>query len=335
MTVPVQAGFTLGGYTPQVVQSAEGLSNAATYFQTDRTWDASGTGTPVNASFTLPTDQAIPFARLYLDVYGGTNAYTAQVAVTVNGHALNPISIGGTADSNPTFDATKTCVYGSGIGQWQVAVSGAAAYLHKDGSANNISVLVSDPSNTGFDGRMVDVSLMAVYQDPSIHQKLDYFLAEGDGYLRKPPANPTYGNAPDVRTLLFSGLDTTNVTSASYTTLYTHGDLGQADRLFFNGIQLGSNDVAYGQYGLYGPDLPTFDVTNDLLVNSTALYNVDAVGSMPGETSLLAKVGLLDVTHPVPEPGTISLLAVGGLTLLIWRRRHVTGKTQFILSESL
>jgi hypothetical protein len=331
---PARGGFLLGGYTPQVIQSQQGLDNAATYFQTVRTWDTSGWDDtlnggsggymPVSASFTVPSNQAIPFARLYLDVYGGAAAHTAHVTVNVNGHALPIINILGTADANPTFDASKTCVYGSGVGQYQVAVSGVAGFLNMNGSANVITVTETDPEEAGnptmFDGRLVDISLVAAYQNSSINQKLDYYLAEGDGYLRKPPANPTYGNAPAQRQVAFNGLDIANVTSAEYTALYTHGDAGQSDRLYFNGHQLGTNDVAHGQYGQYGPDLPTFDVSSYLAANSTVLYDVSTVGSVAGETSMLAKIGLLEITHPGPEPATLSLMGLGLLSLLRRRR---------------
>lgn len=318
---PAMAGFSLGGYTPQVVQSGTGLNNGATFFQSVRLWDVSGAGTQVNTSLTLPSFQTIDFARLYLDVYGGTAAYTGHVAVTVNGHALSPINVGGGAsDTNPTFDATKTCVYGSGVGQWQLAIAGVSGYLKTDGSANNIGVLVTSTSGN-FDGRLVDASLVGVYQDSSVHQKLDYYLAEGDGYMRKPPASPTYGNAPYQRQIAFNGLNTASVISATYTTLYTHGDAGQADRQYFNGNQLGSNDVAIGAYGQYGPDLTTFNVASFLTTNSAVLYDANTVGSTAGETSILAKIELLDVTHPLPEPATLTLLMLAGVAIL--RRRTV------------
>jgi autotransporter-associated beta strand protein len=324
VAVPASADFSLGGYTPQVVQSETGLTGSAVSFQTTRTWSISGWDPAlqdfktVNVDFTIPPNQAVPFARLYLDVYGGNKLYTAQVAVTVNGTAMPTVSIGGadsqgnSLDTNPTFDASQTCVYGSSIGQWQLALAGVAGLLRADGTPNAVTVRVSDPDNTGFDGRMVDVSLMAVYQDPSINQKLDYFLAEGDGYMRTPPPNAFYGNAPAERTIAFSGLDTANVTAATYTTLYTHGDLNQADRLLFNGVQLGNNDVAHAQYGQYGPDFPAFDVTGNLASALNVVYDVNAVGGVSGETSLLAKIGLLTVTHPAPAGQSVWTATTGG-----------------------
>ena len=125
------------------------------------------TGAPVNAILRClqPGDSLRP---IYLDVYGGTNAYTAQV-VTVNGHALNPMGLGAPLTLTRRLTRPRPSLW-IGHRAMAVAVSSAAAYLRKDGSANNISVLVSDPSNTGFDGRMVEVSLMAVYQDPNISE---------------------------------------------------------------------------------------------------------------------------------------------------------------------
>jgi hypothetical protein len=295
-----------------------GVNHAEAFLRANRLWGTTA-GRQINTSLTFPASQSLPFARLYLDVYGGTNAYKAQVAVTVNGTALPTISIGGNTDTNPTFDVTQNCVYGSSIGQYQVAFAGVADLLKKDGSANNITVLVTKTSGN-FDGRIVDLSLVGVRQDASIDQSLDYFLAEGDGYMRKPPADPYYGNAPAQRTVSFSGVNTSNVTSASYTTLYTHGNAGEADRLFFNGTQMGGNDLAVAQYGQYGPDIVTFDVAGHLATNTTATYDVNSLSSsFLGETSLLAKIGLLQVTHPVPEPASLGLLAMAGLGWLVRR----------------
>jgi hypothetical protein len=309
------AEFVLGGYTPQVVWSQQGLENAAVSLQTTGQWASSGsnTGYVSTASFESTACDSIAFARLYVDIYGGTNLHTTYVTVTVNGHALSTIYVGGTSDSNSTFDATSTCVYGSGVGQWQLAIAGADEYLHTDGTANVITVTEDDKDGTNFDGRIVDISLVTVYQDSSIDQALDYYLIEGDGYMRK-SLSSTYGNAPSTRTVAIDGIDTSNVTSASYTTLYTHGSLGEADRQYFNGNQLGGDDVAYGQYGTYGPDLTTFDVTAYLAEDSSVVYNAS------GETSMLAKLGLLSVTHAVPEPATLTLLAIGAMALIRRKR---------------
>ena len=320
-----QAGFSLSGYTPQVVESETGVPNAAASMQTVRLWGGSGWSSSlndymtVNTGFTLPSCQDVNYARLYLEVWGGTSAYTAQVTVIVNGHALAPVSFGGTADTNPTFNTSQSCcVYGVGMGEWQLAFSGISSYLNTNGTANTITIQESDPTGN-FDGRIYNATLAAVYQSPSINQSLDFYLAEGDGYMRKPPANPTYGNAPAQRSIAFNGLNTANVTSATYMTLYTLGDAGQKDWQYFNGYQLGSNDVATGQYGQYGPDLTSFDVTNDLATNSTAVYSVN---DPSGETSLVAGIGLLEVVHPAPEPTTIGLLALGGVGMIARIRRR-------------
>ena len=317
--LPALAGFALPGYDLQVVQSGQGLVNSAVSFQTNRTWIDSTPAKPYSfgTSFALPSCDEILFTRLYMDVWGGTNTYTSQIDTTVNGNALQVVNIGGTADSNPTYDPSQTCVYGSGYGTWQLAYAGTAGLLNLDGTANSVSVTISDSSGQ-FDGRTVDITLVTVYRDQGLDQVLDYYLAEADGYMRRTPGTP---GSPAERELSINSINISDVTSASYTAHYTHGTADQFDRIYFNGTQLDGDDVAWGQMGAYGPDVPTFDVANLLLTNSTVRYSVDeTVVGTPSEFSLRAKIGLLEITHPIPEPGTLAVLTLGSLVLM--RRRH-------------
>ena len=94
----------------------------------------------------------IDFARLYLDIWGGSPSFTATVTVSVNGTQLPTISIGGTNDANPTYNAAETCVYGSGYGVWQLAIAGVGDLLNTNGIANTVTWTVNDPTGD-FDGR--------------------------------------------------------------------------------------------------------------------------------------------------------------------------------------
>lgn len=321
------AGYSGPGYGLQVVQSGEGLQNAAAYYQTVGTWAGSGIDELVPASFTMPTSQQILFSRLYLDVWGGTKDYTARATVTVNGTALPVINFGGTSDANPTYDAIATCVYGSGAGAWQLAYSGVAGLLKTDGTANSITVTISDPAGSGFDGRMYGVSLVAVYNDPTIDQVLDYYLAEADGTIRS--TQPNSYSSPDQRSLTFADLNTADVISATYHAGYTHGSTttgtNNLDAVFFNGISLGGNDVSTGNTTSYPPNNLTFDVSSYLLADSTVRYTVNGTElGGTGDTYLRPNIGLLEITHPVPEPATMSLLILGGLSVLARSRRRGT-----------
>ena len=299
------AGFSLPGYDLQVVRSEQALPNAAVSFQTNPVWSDATPAKPYsfNTSFTLPGANEIIFARLYLDVWGGTNEYTCRIDTAVNNSPLDVVNIGGTTDSNPTYDANQTCVYGSGYGSWQVAYAGLDDLLHLDGQANVVEVTISDPTGQ-FDGRTVDVSLVTVYRDPNIKEALDYYLAEAEGYMRRTPGTP---GSPAARVLTIDSINTAQVLNAFYTAHYTHGTADQFDRIYFNGAPLGGNDVAVGAMGKYGPDVLTFDVTDLLLPDSTLRYTVDeAVIGSPSEYSLLAKIGLLKISRPYctePIPG--------------------------------
>ncbi|MBN2584485.1 MAG: DUF3344 domain-containing protein [Planctomycetes bacterium] len=312
------AGFSLSGYDLQVIQSQQGIEHGGASFLTNALWGSSGLDTPISTGFVLPSCDGVVTSRLYLDIWGGTNAYTAQVTGTLNGTSLGVVNLGGTDNAGATYSTTETSVYGSGYGVWQTAYSNIASLLYTDGTANELSFTITDP-NDDFDGRVYSATLVTIYTDSSITGSLDYYLAEADGTLRKTPGST---GSPAEMTLSLNDLDVLNVTSATYTASYTHGNAGQMDQIYFNDTALGdaSNDVAVGAMGIYGPDVPTFDVTDLLAVDSAVRYSVLESELGTGcESSLRANIGLLTVNHAVPEPATIGFLAIG-LAALASRR---------------
>ncbi len=314
------AGYAPDGYDLGLVKSAKSLANSDVSIQTKALWGAYSTTSPVSTTLTLDTCQSISFGRLYLDIYSGTPYHTATLNATLNGHALSTLNIGGTGildDANPSNrNPDATCVYGSGYGYWQIAYAGIEQYLNKDGTANTLQFSAS--TSDGFDGRIYGTTLVAVYSDPSIQHSLDYQLFEGDGYMRK-----TAGASdpkPQInldRSFSISGVDTANVLSATYTAGYATGHSGQTDQIFFNntGLEL-DKDIAIGGSAT---ELHSFDVKDYLKETNSVLYSIDqSVLGGTGESSFHADVGLLSVTHTVPEPGAIVLLAVGAATLLLF-----------------
>jgi autotransporter-associated beta strand protein len=293
MTVPAWGGYSLPGWNLEVVQSGQALPNAGISYLMTPEWNQSrGLNDPVSTSFTLPSCNEIDFARLYLDIWGGSPPNTATVAVSVNGTQLPTISIGGTNDANPTYNAATTCVYGSGFGFWQLAIAGVGNLLNTNGSANAVTWTVNDPTGS-FDGRTYCASLITAYTSSTLNQTLDYDLAGADGLM----ADAGTG-APTGRTLTIAGADPVNAASATYYAGYTLGVTDQYDSLSFNGTALGANpnDVAQGSNANYGPSVVSSNVATCLSGTNTVQYSVAMPG---GQTYLRANIGLLAVTHPL------------------------------------
>lgn len=294
IVLKVNAGFNIAGYDLQVVASDKGLVNGAVSFQTNPLWLTATPDKPysLTTSFNLPATEEILFSRLYFNIWGGTNNYTCRLEMSINGIDADIVDIGGQNDLNAVYEPNQICVYGSGFGSWQIGYNDVEDMLNLDGSENSVSLTISDPSGQ-FDGRVIDASLFVVYTDPLAEYAVDYYLAEADGYMRRVPSTP---NAPDNRTVFFDNIAMDDLLSANYTTLYTHGTEGQKDMLFFNDVQLGGDDIAIGQGGIYGPDVVSFDVTDLLQSSNVAVYTVDEeiTGSV-SEAVVNSKVAILEV----------------------------------------
>ncbi|MGQ9651551.1 MAG: DUF3344 domain-containing protein [Phycisphaerae bacterium] len=321
-----QAGYQPNGYDLALVKAESGLVNSAASVQSNSLWGAYTRGTPKSTSFTLPTCQAVSFGRLYLDVYGATPYYSGQVTATLNGNALPTLTIGGTGEPSPGMpgdgnpnnqDPNATCVYGSGYAFWQIAYHGVAPYLNTDGTPNVLEFTVTDPNNQ-FDGRQYGATLVAIYSDPSIQQILDYQLFEGDVYMRS--TNGSTPPSPVIKldtSLAINGVNTSDVLSATYTAGYATGHSGKSDQLYFNGTAMGptaglGNDIARANNST---EVHTFDVAPYLQASNNLTYSIDAtlLGGDP-DTPLHATMGLLTVAHPIPEPASLSLLALAALS---------------------
>jgi hypothetical protein len=331
---PAWAGYQANGYDLGVVQSVSGLANSTATVQTNPLFGTSAVGTQITTTFSSSAYQTVDFARLYLDVYGGTPYHSAQLTASLNGQTLPALTIGGTGDmtgtgtpgdGNPSNRSpTTTCVYGSGYGYWEIAYTIPTSALKHDGTANTLTFTASDPLGTNFDGRQYGATLVTVYSDPTIQQTLDYQLFEGDGLMRQTAGTTPPGVAKNLsRSLTITGVNTANVTSAIYTAGYATGHSGQTDQVYFNGTALGptaglGNDIARNNNNT---ELHSFDVTNYLQGSDSVLYSIDqSVLGGTGESSLHADWALLEVMHPAPEPATLGFLVVGAVGLWLKKR---------------
>jgi hypothetical protein len=116
----------------------------------------------------------------------------------------------------------------------------------------------------------------------------------------------------------FAAVNPTNATAATITALYTYGDTGQNDRLYFNGVQYGSDDVAQWDKSIanYGPSIVSFDVLASLTNNNTLTFSVGSDVPATQETSLRPQLAVLAVTRAASLIPTLALAKNGQLTWL-------------------
>lgn len=331
-----RAEFAAPGQGLRVVL-AGALPNAGVHCETSALWvNGVVPAKPyiVTHAFTLPECNAIPVARLVLTVWGGNASYRSHCSVAVNGTnlpAANPLVFGTAADTNAAFSAVQANAYGSGSGVWLVTLPVPGELLLKNGQPNAVAITQTTPDS--FDGRVHHMTLVAVYQNAALRNQLEYVIAEGSGDIYRTPS----GAQTDQRTLTLT-VNPTDATAARLTALYTYGDWGQNDRLYFNGAPLGGDDVAgwdKASTGLdFGPSIVSFDVLANLAAANDVQFAVTG-GELPDprESTLRPQLALLAVTRTnAAVAPTLSVnLATNPLQVTLLGE---PGRTYTILSSS-
>lgn len=302
LTPFAEAGYALYGQGMQVITNGS-MPNAALFLETRTTW-LNGTVPEkpytVGTGFTLPACDAVGPARLVLTVWGGTAAYACQLQVRVNGTNLpgaNPLNFGTTGDANLSFSPVAPNVYGGGSGVWLVSLPVPSEMLLR-GASNTVEAIVNTADS--LDGRIQQITLCAVYQQAALSNTFQFALAEGSGDLY---TNTTSGRVA-ARSIPLGTVNPTNATAARLHALYTYGDVNQNDRLFFNALQLGGNNVADYDKAVGGfdfaPDTADFDILSALQASNSVKFTVSANDGVPwpGESTLRPSLAILEVTSP-------------------------------------
>jgi uncharacterized repeat protein (TIGR03803 family) len=324
-------GYAFGGLGMTNVFSGS-VANGGLFWTNIPTWLNVPPSLPntYQVAAALPSCDRVIASRLIMTLWGGTPDYTCQLTVNINGTnlpAANPFVFGSTSDFNAIFSADAPCAYGSGYGVWLVALPVTGGMLHTNGSPNTISVTETTPDS--FDGRIQHVTLVAVYQNRALTNNFDYALAEGSGDIYGTPTSAEV----DQRTAVFGAVNPTNATAATITALYTYGDTGQNDRLYFNGVQYGGDDVAQWNTSIanYGPSVVSFNVLTNLTATNAVRFSVVS-GEVPDprETSLRPQLAVLAVTRPITPPTLAITVQTNQANLTIMGE---TNRTYTVLSS--
>ena len=312
-----QGGFASQGSGMGIISNGS-VANGALYMETRSTWtNLSSTAKPyiIEQSFSLPVCDQVAASHLVMTIWGGTANYTCNLGLQINGTNLpaTPFLFGSTNDTNPIFSTSAPNVYGSGSGVWVVGLPIPSEMLYKNGNSNQMQVTINTPDS--FDGRINQMTLIAVYQKAALNNIFEYAIAEGAGDIYKSPT----GAQLDQRIIPLGTFTPTNAITAQLKAVYTYGDINQNDRLYFNNTQLGGEDVAnYDKTaaGLdYGPNVVSFDVLGSLMSSNVVKFSVsstDIIGTR--ETSLRPEIAALGVTFPAQSPA----LAIDMNIVITW-----------------
>jgi len=329
----------VGGYAFQGLGVTNVLTGTATnaglFWGTIPTWLNVPPPLPYTNSvaFALPPCDGIVAGRLLMTLWGGTPDFTCRMTVTIDGASLpaaSPFEFGSTTNMSAVFDVGAACAYGSGYGIWLVALPVPGGMLHTDGSSNTVEVVETTPD--GFDGRIQHVTLVAVYESSALTNLLDYTLAEGSGDIYNPPTAPEV----DHRTVVLGAVNPTNATAATLTALYTYGNTGENNELFFNGRQVGGDAVAQWNTAIanYGPSVVSFNVLTNLAAVNTVEFTVaSGVVPAPAAPLLCPQAAALAVTRPAPPPPPILGIGIAGSQVTL-RITGQAGRTYTVQSSA-
>ena len=195
---------------------------------------------PYTQDFSVPEGN-VTWARLYVGVWGGTETYIGTLQTTFNGNDLGTLTLEGASDSNPNVWCTGNGVY------W---VNYTVDSLTSKGSLT--ATATTEDVNSGFDGRVYGIVLVAVYEESDGEEVVEYWINEGNVNLH---------DTNNEALAEFTGtVDIDQYAVARLTTVYLTGDPVN-DYLYFNDNKLcdgdNCNDIANSKEKF---DIKTFDV---------------------------------------------------------------------------
>jgi len=195
--------------------------------------------TPYVQEFNVPGDSVV-WARVYVGLWGGTEAKTGTLDLTVGDKEYESLDLEGKADKGDDEDQNPA-IYCSGHGVYWIAYD----------VSSNIStgpLTVEAKTSGDIDGRVYGIILAAVYEDKE-GQDTKYWVEEGNINLHGKGWSEDLASTHDEAYAEFSGkMDVDKYKTANLAVVYLCGSPGLEDSLYFNDEQLADgenkNDIA-------------------------------------------------------------------------------------------
>lgn len=219
--------------------------------------------TPYVQEFNVPGD-SVTWARVYVGVWGGTEAKTGTLDLTVGGKDFESVKLEGKADKGDD-EGQNPAIYCTGHGVYWIAYD----------VSSNIStgpVKVEARTSGSIDGRVYGIILAAVYEDKE-GQDTKYWVEEGNINLHGKGWSGDLASTHDEAYADFSGkVDLDKYKTANLAVVYLCGSPGLEDSLYFNDEQLSDgenkNDIANSKSYF---DFKFFDVLDFLAEDDNEL----------------------------------------------------------------
>jgi hypothetical protein len=212
---------------------------------------------PYTQTFSVPAYDKVQFAHLYvLHVWASTESYHGWVNTSFNDdHSLGNITLLGDDDVGPGCNKQ---VWSSGHGVYVVRYNVTSLVT----TGTNTASAVTGKLKGSFDGRVLAIGLIVVYEKEGM-DKTRYWIVQGHDTL----TYATSGHpAKDYGYAYFNGtIDPNEWKNAVFYSLWTVGDTGDTDTLWFNGddkeheLCVGCTNYEQGTYF----DFKKIEIKND------------------------------------------------------------------------
>ena len=189
--------------------------------------------TPYMQEFNVPGD-SVTWARVYVGIWGGNEAKTGTLDLTIGGKEFESLDLEGKEDKGDDEGQNPT-IYCAGHGVYWVAY---------DVGANISTGPVTVEARTGgdIDGRIYGIVLAAVYEDKE-GQNTKYWVEEGNINLHGQGWGEELSSTHDEAYADFSGkVDLDKYKTANLAVVYLCGSPGLDDSIYFNDEQLSDGE---------------------------------------------------------------------------------------------